>query len=215
MIAILAEKPSVARDIASVLGATYKKDGYIEGNGYYVTWAFGHLVGLSNPDEYDSKYKSWNIQDLPIIPESFKLTLNSDAGARKQFKIVRQLFHDSDEIVNACDAGREGSLIFRYILEKSNVYGKNLKRLWISSLTVDAIKNGFQNLEPLSNYDNLGLAARARSEADWLVGLNATRAFTTNYSSGKNVLSIGRVQTPVLAMIVNRDREIRNFKSEQ
>ncbi|MCM8533056.1 MAG: DNA topoisomerase 3, partial [Lentisphaeraceae bacterium] len=211
---ILAEKPSVARDIARVLGARTKKDGYIEGSGYQVTWAFGHLVELQAPDAYDPALKNWTMAPLPFIPDTFKLKLSSMKGVSKQFKTIKTLFSKSSEIICATDAGREGELIFRYIAQLCSVKRKPAKRLWISSLTDSAIRQGFSRLEPLQNYNDLADAARCRSEADWIIGLNATRAYTVKHSHGRGVLSVGRVQTPVLAMIVNRDQEIRNFKAE-
>ena len=211
---ILAEKPSVARDIARVLGARTKHDGYIEGNGYQVTWAFGHLVELIPPDAYDSTLKKWTLAPLPFIPEKFKLKLSSMKGVKKQFSTIKKLFSGATEIVCATDAGREGELIFRYIAQFAGAKTKPSTRLWISSLTDGAIRHGFNNLQSLTKYDKLADAARCRSEADWIIGLNATRAYTVKHSHGRGVLSVGRVQTPVLAMIVNRDLEIRNFKSD-
>ncbi len=212
---ILAEKPSVARDIAKVLGARSKKDGYIEGNGYQITWAFGHLVELQPPDAYDSALKRWSLAPLPFIPDTFKLRISSNKGVKKQFNTIKKLFSQSDEIICATDAGREGELIFRYIAQLCRVKNKPKKRLWISSLTDSAIRKGFSSLQPLANFDNLSDAAKCRSEADWIIGLNATRGYTVKHSHGRGVLSVGRVQTPVLAMIVNRDHEIRNFKPEK
>jgi DNA topoisomerase III len=217
---LLAEKPSVARDIARVLGANQSKNGYIEGNGYKVTWAIGHLAGLAPFDEYDAKFKRWSLDNLPFIPEKFKLTLTGDSGTKKQFNVIKSLLCDTTtrEIVNCCDGAREGNLIFDYCYELSGASEKNkfakLSRLWISSMTDEAISKGFQNLKPLSDYQALSDAARSRSEADWLVGLNVTQAITKKYSGDTGVLSVGRVQTPVLAMIVNRDLEIKDFKSE-
>ena len=211
---ILAEKPSVARDIARVLGARSKKDGYIEGNGYLITWAFGHLVQLQNPDAYDASLKKWSLAPLPFIPESFKLEISSMKGVRKQFNTIKKLFSSATEIICATDAGREGELIFRYIAQLCHVKNKPSKRLWINSLTDSAIRQGFANLKPLKQFDALADAARCRSEADWIIGLNATRAYTVKHSHGRGVLSVGRVQTPVLAMIVNRDQLIRQFRAE-
>ncbi len=211
---ILAEKPSVARDLAKILGARKRCDGYLEGNGYQVTWAFGHLVTLAEPEAYNEAWKNWSLKDLPMMPETFKLTMTKSKGVRDQFNTIKRLFKGSTEIICATDAGREGELIFRLILEHSKVRNKVLKRLWISSLTDSAIRQGLANLQPASNYDTLADAARSRSQADWLVGLNATRAYTLNYSQGRGIFSVGRVQSPVLAMIVRRDQEIRNFKAE-
>ncbi len=213
MITILAEKPSVARDIATVLGAQSKREGYIEGNGYAITWAFGHLVELDEPESYDDSLKRWSLDPLPFIPEKFKLRLNKMKGVSTQFRIIESLFKKSESIICATDAGREGELIFRYIQEKARATKIPAKRLWISSLTSSAIRDGFNNLRPLADYDTLAAAARCRSEADWIIGLNATRAYTVKYSHGSGVFSVGRVQTPVLAMIVNRDREIARFVS--
>ena len=211
---ILAEKPSVARDIARVLGARTKKDGWIEGSGWQITWAFGHLVELLPPDAYDASLKRWTMDPLPFIPDQFKLKVSGAKGVRKQFNTIKSLFSKADEIVCATDAGREGELIFRYISQLCSVKRKPKKRLWISSLTDQAIRQGFANLKPLTEFDNLGDAARCRSEADWIIGLNATRACTVKHSHGRGVLSVGRVQTPVLAMIVNRERQIRDFVPE-
>ena len=211
---VLAEKPSVARDIAKVLGARSKKDGYIEGNGYQITWAFGHLVELQPPDAYDSSLKNWSMTPLPFIPEQFKLRVSKMQGVSKQFNVIKKLFSGASEIICATDAGREGELIFRYIAQLCSVIRKPKKRLWISSLTDYAIRQGFANLQPLQKFNGLADAARCRSEADWIIGLNSTRAYTVKHSHGRGVLSVGRVQTPVLAMIVNRDQEIRNFKPE-
>lgn len=214
MITILAEKPSVAREIAAVVGARTSKKGYLEGNGYCVTWAFGHLVELEEPDGYDSSLKKWSIATLPFIPQKFKLRISRQRGVGEQFRIIKSLFQHADEIVCATDAGREGELIFRYILEKSGCRNTNIKRLWISSLTREAIRNGLNSLRPLSQFDSLAHAAKCRSEADWIIGMNATRAYTCKYSHGSGVFSVGRVQTPVLSMIVSREIEIRNFKPE-
>ncbi|UZS00082.1 DNA topoisomerase 3 [Chondrinema litorale] len=205
---ILAEKPSVARDIAQVLGASQKKDSYLEGNNYQVTWAFGHLVQLVNAKQYG--YHKWELETLPILPKKFQLQLNENAGAKKQFKVIKELFQQADELIVATDAGREGELIFRYIYQLSGVK-KPFKRLWISSLTTKAIKIGFNNLKDGSLYDNLYHSAVSRSEADWLLGINATIAFTLS-SKSKSVLSLGRVQTPVLKMICERFLEHENFK---
>ncbi len=207
---IIAEKPSVARDIAAVLGAGMRKDGYIEGAQDIITWAVGHLVSLAMPEEYDIKYKKWDIETLPVIPNSFKLKVVEIT--RKQFSIIKNLMNRKDvkEVVCATDAGREGELIFRYIYKLSGST-KPIKRLWISSLTGESISKGFNNLKPGSQYINLYYSARCRAEADWLVGINATRAFTVKNSE---LFSIGRVQTPTLAILVNREKEIQNFKSK-
>lgn len=211
---VLAEKPSVARDIAAFLGAKKACDGYFEGNGFQVTWAFGHLVVLKEPEEYDPALKKWSLATLPILPESFQLKVLSDKGATKQFGIIKKLFLQAQEIICATDAGREGELIFRYILALSGCKKKQLFRLWLSSLTEESIQKAFAKLLPQEQYDNLFAAAKCRSESDWIVGLNATRNFTVRYGKGSLLWSVGRVQTPVLAMIVHREDEIRNFRSE-
>src|SRR5499427_5117517 len=211
---VLAEKPSVARELASFLGARTRSDGYFEGQGYQVTWAFGHLVTLKEPEDYDPALKRWSLETLPIVPEHFGLKLLEDKGARKQFAIIKRLFRSAEELICATDAGREGELIFRYILGLAGCIGKPASRLWLSSLTETAIRDAFRRLRPLSDYDALYAAARCRSEADWIVGLNATRNYTVRYRSSGILWSVGRVQTPVLAMIVHRDDEIRTFKPE-
>ncbi|MBA3238942.1 MAG: DNA topoisomerase 3 [Parachlamydiaceae bacterium] len=211
---ILTEKPSVARDIADHLGAKQRHDGYYEGNGYQITWAFGHLIALKDPDEYDPSLKKWTIDNIPFIPNPFELKIVDDKGIRKQFAVIKKLLKSASEIICATDAGREGELIFRYILAMAQCKKQTWKRLWLSSLTEEALQVAFQNLKPGSNYDNLYAAAKCRSESDWIVGLNATRNFTVRYGAGSTLWSVGRVQTPVLAMIVKRDDEIRHFKSE-
>ncbi len=207
---VLAEKPSVARDIASVLKCTKKGNGYLEGDKYIVTWALGHLVTLADPESYDVKYKSWNLEDLPMLPENLKLTVINQSG--KQYNAVKsQLTRgDVNEIIIATDAGREGELVARWIIAKAKV-NKPIKRLWISSVTDKAIKDGFANLKPGKNYENLYQSAVARSEADWYIGLNASRALTTKFNAQ---LNCGRVQTPVVAIIANREDEIKNFKAQ-
>lgn len=214
MIVVLTEKPSVARDIAAYLGAKQRHEGYYEGNGYQVTWAFGHLIALKDPEDYDPQLKKWSLASLPFIPSQFELKVVEDKGIRKQFGIIKKLFKSSAELICATDAGREGELIFRYILSMTECVKKPCKRLWLSSLTEEALRLAFQNLKPVNDYQNLYDAARCRSESDWIVGLNATRNFTVRYGGGKILWSVGRVQTPVLAMIVKRDDEIRLFKSE-
>ncbi len=214
MITIVAEKPSVAREIASVVGAKKKLKGYIEGNGYYITWAFGHLVELEEPEAYDSSLKKWSLNSLPFLPEKFKLRTARRKGVSEQFRTIKTLCKKSDGIICATDAGREGELIFRYIQEKAQLKSIPSKRLWISSLTKEAIRKGLNSLRPLSDFDSLAAAARCRSEADWIIGLNATRAYTVKYSHGNGVFSVGRVQTPVLAMIVHRDKAISQFQSQ-
>ena len=211
---VLAEKPSVARELASFLGATGRRDGYFEGRGYQVTWALGHLVTLKEPQDYDPALKRWSLEALPFVPERFGLKPLDDKGAGKQLAVVRRLFRAADELICATDAGREGELIFRYILELTGCAGKPARRLWLSSLTREAIRDAFARLRPLSDYDALYAAARCRSEADWVVGLNATRYYTVRHRAGGVLWSVGRVQTPVLAMIVRRDDEIRTFRPE-
>ena len=214
---IITEKPSVARDIASVLNITTKKNGYIEGKDRAITWAFGHLVTLLDPGEYDPALKKWRIDTLPFIPSEFQLKLIENQGVAEQFETIKRLCTEAEEIVCATDAGREGELIFRYILALAECEEKPIRRLWLSSLTPDAIKEAFKELKDGHDYDNLYAAARCRSESDWIVGLNATRYYTVRHgrlaSGDDRVLwSIGRVQTPVLAMIVQRDDEILQFR---
>ncbi|HFK1790758.1 TPA: DNA topoisomerase III [Bacillus pacificus] len=207
---VIAEKPSVARDIARVLKCDKKGNGYLEGSKYIVTWALGHLVTLADPESYDVKYKKWNLEDLPMLPERLKLTVIKQTG--KQFNAVKSqlLRKDVNEIIVATDAGREGELVARWIIDKVRI-NKPIKRLWISSVTDKAIKDGFANLKPGRAYDNLYASAVARSEADWYIGLNATRALTTRFNAQ---LNCGRVQTPTVAMIANREDEIKNFKAQ-
>ncbi|MDP4878787.1 MAG: DNA topoisomerase, partial [Opitutales bacterium] len=209
---VLAEKPSVARDIAKYLGATSQGKGFLRNDEWTVTWAFGHMVELQEPEEYNPKWKSWRLSNLPIIPQDFKLRTRKDGSAHEQLMTIKALFEEADEIVCATDAGREGELIFRYILTWAQCESKPCKRLWISSLTESAIEKGFRQLAPSESYDRLYQAAKCRSEADWIVGLNATRFFTVEYGQRNLLLSLGRVQTPILAMIVNRDLEIDFFK---
>ena len=208
---VLAEKPSVARELAQHLRAHKRHDGWFEGRGYQVTWAFGHLAGLKTPDEYDPALKRWTVETLPFIPERFELRLEGDRAARRQFATIRRLFHAADSLVCATDAGREGELIFRYIVSLAGCEAKPAERLWLSSMTARAMKDAFDALRPAEEYDNLYAAARSRSEADWIVGVNATRNSTVRCSAGGVLWSVGRVQTPVLAMIVGRDDEIRHF----
>ena len=211
---ILAEKPSVARELAAFLKATARREGYFEGNGYQVTWALGHLVELKEPADYDSSLKTWSLDTLPFIPGEFELKLRDDKGTKQQFGIVKRLFRAADGLICATDAGREGELIFRYILTLTGCTRKPTGRLWLSSLTPQAIQSAFRSLRPLADYDNLYAAAKCRSEADWIVGLNATRNYTLRYGTAGILWSLGRVQTPVLAMIVRRDDEIRTFKPQ-
>ncbi len=210
----IAEKPSVARDIAKVLGADMPKQGYFEGNGYWVTWTFGHLCTLKEPHDYGEHLKSWNLIYLPIIPEPFGIKLIPNNGVEKQFRVIEQLVANCDEVINCGDAGQEGELIQRWVLQKAKCR-KPMKRLWISSLTESAIKEGFANLKPAENYQNLYLAGNARAIGDWLLGINATRLFTRKFGGNKSVLSVGRVQTPTLAMLVQRQKEIDAFKVEE
>ena len=208
---VIAEKPSVAISIAKIIGATKKKDGYYEGNGYRVSWCVGHLVQMANPDSYDEKYAKWNMVDLPIIPKEYKYEVSKTT--KKQFSILKKLMNDKeiDKVINACDAGREGEAIFRLVYNQANCK-KKIKRLWISSMEDSAIKDGFDNLQDGSLYDNLFESAQARAIADWLVGMNLSRLYSCLY---KQNYSVGRVQTPTLAMIVKRDDEIANFKKEK
>lgn len=208
---VIAEKPSVAISIAKVIGATKKKDGYYEGNGYKVSWCVGHLIQMANPESYDEKYAKWNMADLPIIPREYKYEIAK--STKKQFTILKKLMNDKDIdiVINACDAGREGEAIFRLVYNQANCK-KKMKRLWISSMEDSAIKEGFDNLKDGSSYDNLFESAQARAIADWIVGMNLSRLYSCLY---KQNYSVGRVQTPTLAMIVNRDDEIANFKKEK
>ncbi|WP_162051876.1 type IA DNA topoisomerase [Pontibacter pamirensis] len=207
----IAEKPSVAREIAMVLGAKSKKDGYYEGNGYQVTWTFGHFCTLREPDDYRPEWKRWSMYDLPMLPERYGIKLMKDSGVQKQFNIIKKLLEKADEVINCGDAGQEGEVIQRWVLTEAN-YRKPFKRLWISSLTEDAIRQGFAKLREGSEFDSLYQAGKSRAIGDWLLGLNATRLFTLKYANGsRQTLSIGRVQTPTLAMLVNRHHEIANF----
>ncbi len=211
---IIAEKPSVARDLAAFVKATSKRQGYFEGGGYQVTWALGHLVELQEPHEYDSSLKKWTLLTLPFVPREFKLKLRKDDRVQGQFAIVKRLLLAADSIICATDAGREGELIFRYIVTHAGCANKPAQRLWLSSLTPDAIGTAFRSMRPLADYDNLYAAAKCRSESDWIVGLNATRNYTLRFATAGILWSLGRVQTPVLAMITRRDDEIRTFKSQ-
>ncbi|KAA6315867.1 DNA topoisomerase 3, partial [termite gut metagenome] len=213
MILCIAEKPSVARDIAQVLGAVTKKDGYMEGNGYLITWTFGHLCTLKEPHEYTPAWKSWSLSNLPMIPPRFGIKLIDNPGYAKQFGIIEQLMQQADEIVNCGDAGQEGELIQRWVMQKAGAHCP-VKRLWISSLTEEAIRDGFAKLKDQSEFQPLYEAGLSRAIGDWLLGMNATRLYTQKYGQGGQLLSIGRVQTPTLALIVNRQLEIENFKPE-
>ena len=210
-ILVISEKPSVAISISKVLGATSKKDGYYEGNGYRVSWCVGHLVQMANPESYDEKYMKWNIEDLPIIPKEYKYEVAKTT--KKQFAILKKLMNDKDVefVINACDAGREGEAIFRLVYNEAHCK-KKMKRLWISSMEDSAIKEGFDNLKDGKDYDNLFESALSRAIADWLIGMNISRLYSCLYNQN---YSVGRVQTPTLAMIVKRDDEINNFKKEK
>ncbi|MDX1363906.1 MAG: DNA topoisomerase 3 [Arenibacter latericius] len=209
----IAEKPSVAREIAQVLGANTKHDGYFEGNGYAVTYTFGHLCTLYEPNDYKPHWKSWDLNNLPMLPEKFKTKVVENEGIQKQFKIVKGLFDKAELVINCGDAGQEGELIQRWVLNQANYKGE-VKRLWISSLTTEAIKEGFTKLKPSEDYDHLYYAGFSRAIGDWLLGINATRLYTVKHGGYKQMLSIGRVQTPTLAMVVNRFKEIENFKPQ-
>ncbi|MGV6861512.1 MAG: DNA topoisomerase 3 [Putridiphycobacter sp.] len=209
----IAEKPSVAKEIAAILGANQKKDGYYEGNGYFVSWTFGHLCTLKEPHDYTSLWKWWNLDHLPMIPSSFGIKVIENQGVQKQFRNIENLVQRCDEIINCGDAGQEGELIQQWVLLKAK-NDKPIKRLWISSLTEEAIKEGFDNLKDGKEFINLYAAGSSRAIGDWLLGMNATRLYTLKFGREKQVLSIGRVQTPTLAMIVERQLAIRNFKPE-
>ena len=213
MVVCIAEKPSVAKDLAEILGAKSRKDGFFEGNGYQVTWTFGHLCTLKEPHDYNEKWKSWRLESLPIIPDTFGIKVIEDNGVKKQFSIIENLVKNAETVVNCGDAGQEGELIQRWVLLKANCKVP-VKRLWISSLTEESIKKGFQELKDSKNYDLLYSAGSARAIGDWLLGINATRLFSTKFGKGTNVLSIGRVQTPTLALIVQRQKEINAFKQD-
>ena len=213
MIVCIAEKPSVARDIAKVLGANTTHEGYMEGNGYQVTWTFGHLCTLKEPHDYTDQWKAWALSRLPMIPQRFGIKLIADKGVEKQFKVIESLFQKADEIVNCGDAGQEGELIQRWVMQKAAVKCP-VKRLWISSLTEESIREGFKTLKDQTDYQSLYEAGLSRAIGDWLLGMNATRLYTLKYGQNRQVLSIGRVQTPTLALIVNRYHEIANFKPE-
>ena len=213
MIVCIAEKPSVARDIARIIGATSSHEGYMEGNGFQVTWTFGHLCTLKEPHDYTTMWKSWSLTSLPMIPERFGIKLIDDQGIRKQFSIIERLMQQAERIVNCGDAGQEGELIQRWVMQKAQAKCP-VSRLWISSMTDEAIREGFQNLKDQADYQPLYLAGLSRAIGDWLLGMNCTRLYTLKYGQNRQVLSIGRVQTPTLALIVNRQKEIDNFKPE-
>lgn len=214
MIVCVAEKPSVGQYIAKVLGANQRRDGYFEGNGYQVTWTFGHLCSLLDPQDYSDQWKSWSLSSLPMIPARFGIKVNDDKGVQKQFNIIKTLIASADEVVNCGDAGQEGELIQRWVYQKAGCKCP-VKRLWVSSLTEEAIAEGFRQLKDQSEYQHLYEAGLMRAIGDWLLGMNATRAYTMRYSKGvgrdRQILSIGRVQTPTLALIVKRQAEIENF----
>ena len=213
MIVCIAEKPSVAREIARILGATASRDGYIEGNGYQVTWTYGHLCTLKEPHDYTEAWKPWALSRLPMIPQRFGIKLIPQEHIEKQFAVVQKLMQNADSIVNCGDAGQEGELIQRWVMQKAGAKCP-VKRLWISSMTDEAIAEGFQQLKDQHDYQSLYLAGVSRAIGDWLLGMNATRLYTLKYGQNRQVLSIGRVQTPTLALIVNRQKEIEQFKPE-
>ena len=216
MIVCIAEKPSVARDIARVLGADRQHEGYMEGNGYQVTWTFGHLCELKNPEDYTAMWKRWSLGSLPMMPDRFGIRLKQDQGVERQFRVIQGLMQQADEIINCGDAGQEGELIQRWVMQKAGAKCP-VKRLWISSLTEEAIREGFESLRPASDYQPLYEAGLCRAIGDWLLGMNATRLYTLKYRAGNygaQPLSVGRVQTPTLALIVRRDYEIAHFQPE-
>ncbi len=213
MIVCIAEKPSVAKDIARIIGAVSQKNGYMEGNGYQVTWTYGHLCTLKEPHDYQPLWKRWALSVLPMIPPRFGIKLIEDEGIKKQFAVIEQLMQAADGIINCGDAGQEGELIQRWVMQKAQAKCP-VKRLWISSMTDEAIRDGFQNLKEQSLYDPLYRAGLCRAIGDWILGMNATRLYTLKYGHNQQVLSIGRVQTPTLALIVNRQKEIDGFKPE-
>ena len=210
----IAEKPSVARDLAHILGAHSKKEGFFEGNGYWVTWTFGHLCSLKEPEDYNPKWKQWRMEDLPIAPESFGIKVMADEGVQRQFKVIQSLVSQCSEVINCGDAGQEGELIQRWVLHLSGCKVP-VKRLWISSLTDEAIREGFTKLKDAKEFDNLFAAGNSRAIGDWMLGINGTRLYTKKYGQAKMTLSVGRVQTPTLAMIVHRQLEINAFQSEE
>lgn len=210
----ITEKPSVARDIANIIGAKSRHDGFFEGNGYCVTWTFGHLCCLKEPGDYTPLWRRWDMAMLPMIPPKFGIKLIADRGIEKQFKVIESLIEKADEVINCGDAGQEGELIQRWVMQKANI-NCPVKRLWISSLTDESIRNGFKDLKPAADFDNLYYAGLSRAIGDWVLGLNATRLYTVKYGNrGESVLSVGRVQTPTLALIVERHKAIVDFKPE-
>ena len=213
MIVCIAEKPSVAKDIARILGATNSHQGYMEGNGYQVTWTFGHLCTLKEPNDYTEMWKHWSLSSLPMIPQRFGIKLIDDDGIKRQFAVIERLMQSADGIVNCGDAGQEGELIQRWVMQKAGAKCP-VKRLWISSMTDEAIREGFASLKDQNEYQSLYIAGLSRAIGDWLLGMNATRLYTLKYGQNRQILSIGRVQTPTLALIVNRQKEIDSFEPE-
>lgn len=213
MIVCITEKPSVAKDIAAIIGADKRHDGFYEGNNYCVTWTFGHLCTLKEPNDYSSDWKRWSLGALPMIPPRFGIKLIDDPGIKKQFEVIASLINKADYVVNCGDAGQEGELIQRWVMQKAGCK-KPVMRLWISSLTDQSIREGFSNLRPQAEFDNLYYAGLSRAIGDWVLGMNATRLYTLKYGANRTILSIGRVQTPTLALIVNRQLEIKNFVPE-
>ncbi len=213
MIVCIAEKPSVAKDIARILGATNSHQGYMEGNGYQVTWTFGHLCTLKEPNDYTEMWKHWSLSSLPMIPQRFGIKLIDDDGIKRQFAVIERLMQSADSIVNCGDAGQEGELIQRWVMQKAGAKCP-VKRLWISSMTDEAIREGFASLKDQNEYQSLYIAGLSRAIGDWLLGMNATRLYTLKYGQNRQILSIGRVQTPTLALIVNRQKEIDSFEPE-
>jgi len=209
----IAEKPSVAKEIAAVIGAKVRRNGYFEGNDYCVTWTFGHLCSLQEPHEYTEKWKSWDLSVLPMIPSKFRIKLIEDEGIKRQFAVIEELIGRAEMVINCGDAGQEGELIQRWVMTKAKCQVP-VKRLWISSLTEEAIRKGFEQLMDAVEFDTLYAAGSARAIGDWLLGMNATRAYTLKYGDGKSVLSIGRVQTPTLALLVERQKAIEQFRPE-
>lgn len=210
MILCITEKPSVGRDIAKIIGATTKRDGYLEGNGYCVTWTFGHLCCLKDPADYVSSWKRWTLGSLPMIPPRFGIKVIDDKGIVRQFEVIESLIKQCDKVINCGDAGQEGELIQRWVMQKAGCE-KPIERLWISSLTDQSILEGFNHLRPHHELNNLYIAGLCRAIGDWILGINGTRLYSLKYSSDKGLLSIGRVQTPTLALVVNRQQEIENF----
>ena len=210
MIVCITEKPSVAKDIATILGADVRRDGFFEGNGYCITWTFGHLCTLKEPHDYSLNWKTWSLGALPMIPQRFGIKLIDDPGIKKQFRVIETLIANADSVINCGDAGQEGELIQRWVMQKANC-NKPVQRLWISSLTDESIRDGFKGLRPAADFDSLYHAGLSRAIGDWILGMNATRLYTLKYAQNRNVLSIGRVQTPTLALIVARQKEIENF----